>query len=152
VAFGTLEVRVPDAQTTLADAGATAAAVHALAAFLAESECDEAPAPTWRIEENRWSAARYGVEGEMADLVTGEREPTRERLSRMLDELEPVAVRLGAAPLLTEARGLVQENGAIRQRRIAAERGVRGMTAWLAEAFLTGADAPLDVSRDERTG
>lgn len=155
-AFGTLEVRVPDAQTTLADAGAIAATVHALAAWLAERGGSEASAPTWRIEENRWSAARHGVEGEMADLTTGEREPTRIRLTRMLDELDPIADRLGGAQLLQEARRLVAENGALRQHRLAAEHGVRAMTASLADAFLEdiepAVESPASVLPPEPTG
>ncbi len=53
--------------------------------------------PSWRIEENRWVAARHGLEGTFADLVTGGPIPVRERLSALLDEIEPFAVSLGAA-------------------------------------------------------
>ena len=78
-AFGTLELRVPDAQTTLAEAAAIAATCQALVAWLGERhDAGEtlAVAPTWRISENRWSAARDGVQGTLADLETGERRPT----------------------------------------------------------------------------
>jgi len=137
--FGTLELRVPDAQTTLAEAAGVAALAHALVAWLAERfDAGEplAAAPTWRIEENRWSAARWGVEGTMADLESGERTPTRERLHALLDKLEPVAERIGCATELRSARALVEENGALRQRAVARERGVEAATAWLAERFL----------------
>jgi glutamate---cysteine ligase / carboxylate-amine ligase len=137
--FGTLEVRVPDAQTTLADAAAVAAFVQALIARLAEryETGEELPAlPTWRIAENRWSAARHGVEGEMADLETGEREPTRERLLRLIEDLTPTARRLGSEAMLSGARELAIENGAIRQRGVADQEGLRGLTAWLAARFL----------------
>ena len=80
---------------------------------------------TWRIEQNRWSACRHGVEGEMADLVTGERRPTRERLHELIDELDADA-----------ARPLVERNGAMRQREAAAELGPRRLTARLADRFL----------------
>jgi carboxylate-amine ligase len=140
-AFGTLEVRAPDAQTTLADAAAIAAVVQALAAHLAEGGVDgEEPAPAWRIEENRWSAARHGIEGEMVHLATGEPEPTRNRLSSLLDELEPVAEGLGSGAMLGEARRLAEVNGAIRQRQLAGELGIEGLVAWLADHFLDGAD------------
>jgi glutamate---cysteine ligase / carboxylate-amine ligase len=138
-AFGTLEVRVADAQTTVADAGAIVATVHALVGWLADRHDDgESPATsaTWRIEENRWSAARDGVEGQMANLETGEREPTRERLRRLLATLEPIAERLGTGALLGAARRLVDRNGAIRQRKLARSQGVRGMTAALSDRFL----------------
>ena len=57
---------------------------------------------------------RHGLDGEFADLATGERGPTRERLGALLDELEPVAERLGAAPSWRHARALVERNGADR--------------------------------------
>jgi carboxylate-amine ligase len=89
---------------------------------------------TWRIEQNRWSACRYGVEGEMADLSTGAVRPTRQVLSELLDELEPIALRLGAA--VGRARELVEVNGAIAQRRVVGAGGVRAVAEWLVERFL----------------
>ncbi len=136
--FGTLEVRVPDAQAAVADAAAVAGFVHALVAWLAERyENGEAlpVAPTWRIAENSWSASRNGVEGTLADLETGRRAPTRERLHAVLDRLDPVGTRLGCAAELREARGLVEENGAIRQRRIGEERGPVEVARWLCARF-----------------
>jgi glutamate---cysteine ligase / carboxylate-amine ligase len=139
--FGTLEVRVPDAQTSLADAGAVVGFVHCLAAWLCERHDggEELRAvPTWRIEENRWSAARYGVAGRMADLQSGETEPTRERLLALMDGLEPVSRRLGSTALLDSARQLAEENGASRQREAFESAGAVGLTAWLADRFLAG--------------
>ena len=140
VGFGTLEVRVADAQTTLADAAGVVAFVHTLVAWLrqraAEGEMAPAP-PTWRIAENRWSALRHGVEGEMADLRTGELEPTRVRLQRLIGELEPVAQRVGSNDLLERTAALVRENGAIRQRRVAGEPvDATALAAWIADRFL----------------
>ncbi|HSI79427.1 MAG TPA: YbdK family carboxylate-amine ligase [Solirubrobacterales bacterium] len=136
--FGTLEVRVPDSQTTIAEATGIVATVQALVAWLAaRHDAGErlGAAPTWRIEENRFSALSRGVEGGMANLETGALEPTRERLRRLLDLLEPVADRLGTGPLLAGARPLVEVNGAIRQRDLARDRDLRAMTATLAERF-----------------
>ena len=52
--------------------------------------------PGWRIAENRWWAARDGVEGELADLDTGDRQPARERF-RGWWIARPYAERLGCA-------------------------------------------------------
>ena len=85
---GTLELRVPDAQATVADAAAVAAFAHALVAWLAERHDAgdlPAPDPTWRIEENRWQACRHGLDGAFADLRTGEPAPARELLAERLD-------------------------------------------------------------------
>jgi glutamate---cysteine ligase / carboxylate-amine ligase len=127
---GTLEVRVPDAQSTIEDAAAVAGAVVALVRWLAarfDSGEELAVAPTWRIEENRWSAARHGTDGTMADLATGEREPTRARIGRLLETIGMDA----AGPLL-------ERGGYARQRAIAAERGLPGLAQWLADAFAPG--------------
>jgi carboxylate-amine ligase len=111
--FGTVEVRVPDTQTTVEETAAVATVIHALVQRLAD---DPAPvAESWRIDQNRWSACRHGVEGAMTDLVTGERRPTRE----LLEEL-------GAHP----------QDRAARRREVAAERGLHGLVAWLCDGFL----------------
>jgi len=146
--FGTIEVRVADAQTTVDDTAAYAAVVHSLVTWLAErvEAGEELPvAPTWRIAENRWWAARSGLDASFADLVTGEREPLRARLEGLLDELAPVAARLGCAAELERARALAAgPGGAARQRAEAAARGgLNGLVAWLAErALAVGSPLP----------
>jgi carboxylate-amine ligase len=136
-AYGTLEVRVPDAQARLADAAAVAAVVHALVAHLAAQwdlgALTDPPVPTWRIEENRWSACRDGVEGSLADLATGERRPTRDILHALIDALAGAAEAVGCAAELASAHALADRNGAMRQR---AAGDAHGATAWLAEAYL----------------
>jgi carboxylate-amine ligase len=136
---GTLELRVPDGQTTVADAAALAAVAQALAAWLGERH-DKGDrlgaAPTWRIEENRWSACRHGVDGEMADVETGALRATRDCLSGLLDTLAPVATRLGAGDALMHARRLVEVNGAAAQRREAGRAGIGAVAGWLADRFL----------------
>jgi carboxylate-amine ligase len=136
--FGTLEIRVPDAQTTIADAAGVVALAQALVAWLADrydrGEPLRAP-PTWRIEENRWSAARDGLDGRMADLETGDPRPTRARVTELVETLAPTAAQLESSAHLAEASRLIQENGASRQRRIAGERGAQYLASWLAESF-----------------
>lgn len=139
---GTLELRVPDAQTTVADAGAIAAVAQALVARLAErhdqARTESQPVPTWRIEENRWSACRHGVEGQFADVRTAQRRPVRECLHLLLNRLEPFAARLGGAVPLEHARTLIERNGSMRQQAVAAEVGARGLADWLATRFGDG--------------
>ena len=145
-AHGTLEVRVCDTQPDTRDTAALAAVVHALVADLgARHRAGELPPPaaTWRITENRWSACRAGVHGAMADLDSGRREPTAERLARLLDELAPTARQLGCEGELDAARALLREGGdASRQRLVGADRGARGLTSWLAERFVPAPPRP----------
>jgi carboxylate-amine ligase len=147
-AFGTLELRVPDAQTTIEDAGAVAALAHALVGWLAARHDAREPLETaeeWRLEENRWSAARWGMDAALADLSTGERVPARERLSALLAELAPVAEQLGCAAELAGVERLAARGGAVRQREVAAAGGVRAVVAWLADAYVPSADYALSA-------
>ena len=138
--FGTVEVRVADTQTTVAETAAYAAVVHCLVTWLAErAQGGErlAVAPTWRIVENGFVAARDGLDGQLADLETGEREPLRERLERLFDELAPVGARLGCGAELEQARALAAgAGGAGRQRAAADHAGLDGLAEWLADRFL----------------
>ena len=137
--FGTLEFRAPDAQATVAEVAAIAAVAQSLVAWLAaqHDRGESWPAvPTWRIEENRWSACRYGVEGTMADLRTGATAPTRVLLDELIARLEPIAAGLGAATDMQRARMMVGRNGALGQRKAARQAGAAGVVRWLCERFL----------------
>ena len=136
--YGTIEVRVPDQQTTVAESCAIAGLVHALVADLAARHDRGEPPPVhpqWRIEENRWSACRHGLDGTLADLESGERRPARERLRELIANLEPAAADLGCSDELAAARDMTERTGAERQRAVAAERGAVGLAQWLTERF-----------------
>ncbi len=138
--LGTLEIRVPDAQSSLADAAALAAVSAALAVWLArrfDAGELEPLAPAWRIAENSWSAARHGVKGELVDLQSGRAVATRERLHRLFDELAPVAATIDARDGLERAYAMAESNGAEQQRRALAQ-GPRAAAELLCEAFLAG--------------
>ncbi len=137
--FGTLEFRVPDAQTSVGDAAAIAAVTQALVAWLgAQHDAGERlrADPSWKIEENRWSACRDGVSGEMADLRTGQQRLTRTCLLDLFDALEPSARALAAEAELDRARRLAGEGSAIPQRRAARQGGAGAVARWMAERFL----------------
>lgn len=141
--FGTLEFRVPDAQSTVGDAAAVAAVTQALVAWLSRRHGDreELPVhPRWMIEQNRWSACRHGVEGSMVDLNTGERRPTRALLEALLEDLEGMSAELGSDTELAAAGRMAQKNGAIAQRSAAQVGGARGVAEWLAQCFLDSPD------------
>jgi carboxylate-amine ligase len=132
---GTLEVRVADTQATVADTAAIAAVVHALVATLAarhDAGALPAPAPSWRIAENRWSACRHGVAGTWTD-VRGERVmPMADHLRALLDDVAAAAAQLGCAAELDAARDLVERPRAASARAL----GPRGLAAALADRFL----------------
>ena len=134
--LGTIEFRVADTQTSVEETAAIVAVCQSLVASLGTRfrAGDRLPVhPTHVIAENRWRAIRDGVEGELVDPETGVAEPARHRIGRMLLELEPYASELGCEDELELAWGMLARNGAVRQREIAADRGVRGLLLWLAE-------------------
>jgi carboxylate-amine ligase len=137
--FGTLEFRVPDAQSTVDDAAAIAAVAQALVVWLVERHRagEHLPvADTWRIEENRWLACRDGSHGNMHDLETGATRPTRALLGQLLAELEPLGAALRSEGALRRAAEMVEGGGAVAQRQVALQEGVQGVARWLCERFL----------------
>ena len=137
--FGTLELRVPDAQTTIGDAAAIAALGQCLVTWLSEryEQGEElAVHPSWRIAQNSRLAARDGVGATLIDLEHGEPIPVRDSVARVLGQLKPVAVGLGCERQLALIGGLLERNGASRQREIAAEHSLRGVVDWLVSQFL----------------
>jgi glutamate---cysteine ligase / carboxylate-amine ligase len=135
--YGTLEFRAADAQHSVADTGAIVAFCQTLVASLADRWRSGERLPvhdTHRLTENRCRALRDGLDGTLIDPDTGIVEPIRERIGRLLMELEPHADQLGCTDELMHAWTLLEENGAIRQRRIAGERGIGGLLEYLAGA------------------
>ena len=137
--LGTIELRVPDAQSTPEEAAGVVAFAAALVAWLAERSDAGETLPVHddsRIAENRWRAMRRGLDGTLLDLDSGEPAPARARILALIDAVAPAAAQLGGAAELEHALTLAARNGAERQRALAAERGVRGVVEWLADAFL----------------
>lgn len=142
VRYGTLEFRVPDAQTTVEQGIAVAAVVQSLVAWLDERHAGGERldvAASWRIEENRWSACRHGVSGTMADLRSGAPAATADLLDELIEALAPTAQRLGAEAALARAGEMVRANGALDQRRVFDAAGPLELTRWLTARFLHGA-------------
>jgi carboxylate-amine ligase len=146
-AFGTVEVRICDAQTSAAESEGLAALIVACVAQAAR-DVDEGVAwvdlPRRLIEENFWRAIRHGVEGEFIDLPRGELYPASEALERLLDWCAPARASLGIEVALPPF------NGAQRQRRMAEAGMTPGevYAAMVAETRETY--APVEVSRRGR--
>jgi glutamate---cysteine ligase / carboxylate-amine ligase len=109
--FGTVEVRICDAQTrgdeSLALAGLIAACIAQTALDYDEGgyEGRGAPLADREIEENLWRAIRYGAGGRMVDFRRGEEVPTRALLDQVLVWTEPARTQLGLDPQLPERNG-----------------------------------------------
>jgi carboxylate-amine ligase len=112
--FGTVEVRICDAQSTAQESEALAALITACVAQAARDEDDGVPFedPARRlIEENVWRALRYGMDGRLIDLGRVCETPAAEAVEELLRWTAPMRAELGLDPQLPAL------NGAQRQRR-----------------------------------
>lgn len=149
--LGTVEVRVCDSQPTVERAAALVAVTQSLCLHLA-LQYDEGrlppPAPTWRIEQNRWSACRHGVHGRLADLRSARVTPTRNRLIELLDLLTPSASKLDCTNQLQHAHRMIQQPAADMYRALEKEWGLYGLVKWMVGEFL----ADSHEASDRRSG
>ena len=114
-AFGTVEVRICDAQPTAAESDGLAGLIVACVAQAARDIDDGVPftdLPNRLIEENMWRALRYGLDGDLLDLERREPYPAAGAVDRLLDWTAPIRAELGLEVSLPPA------NGAQRQRKM----------------------------------
>ncbi|MGH3105230.1 MAG: carboxylate-amine ligase [Gaiellaceae bacterium] len=122
--WGTVEVRICDAVTRVEDAVALTAYCQGLVKLYCERyEAGEEIPSYHRIltTENKWLAARYGLEAPIMDLATGRRNriPVATMIRRTLKEIEPHARELGSDRELEGIREILRRgNGSDRQLRI----------------------------------
>jgi glutamate---cysteine ligase / carboxylate-amine ligase len=136
--FGTVEVRVADAQTSVAEVAAIAAVIQALVRIEATEElADEALVDAQEvIEENRFLAARDGMDARLVDPVSDSRVPAAAQLATVLDACADHAVALDSRAELEVAAILARRSGAEHQRQLARTHGLEGVVPELGRAFL----------------
>jgi glutamate---cysteine ligase / carboxylate-amine ligase len=119
-AFGTVEVRVMDSQTRVEHTLGLAAMVQALVKELCEHyEAGKKLAryPYEMLDENKFIAARHGLDGELVDLPKATRVPTKQLARRVLDRVRHHAQDLGSADELDCVEDILEHgNGGSRQR------------------------------------
>lgn len=130
-AHGTLEIRVPDAQPTVEDAMGVVELVVAVVRWLADrhdaGDLPE-PVPTWRIDENRWSAFAFGIDGRFVDPEErGGSAWTRDAVEALVTEVRPSAERE-----LSHTTALLDDPAYRRLRRVGLDESID----WLAGQFL----------------
>jgi glutamate---cysteine ligase / carboxylate-amine ligase len=117
--FGTVEVRVMDSQTHIEHSLGLAALVQALVRELAEhyeQGGQLSSYPFEMLDENRWLAARHGLDGELVDLPSSDRIATRVLARRLIERMRDYCVDLGSESELEAVEDLVSRgNGAARQ-------------------------------------
>lgn len=148
LSFGTVEVRICDAQPTAAESEGLAALIVACVAQAARDFDAGVPfrdLPRRMIEENLWRALRYGLDGQLIDLEREEVYPATETLERLLKWSAPARAELGLEVLLP------QLNGAQRQRQMSnAGASLReiysGIVAQTQETYAGGVGSTAEVT------
>ena len=125
--FGTVELRICDGLPTLTEVATVAAISQCLVEQL-NTLIDRGytlPVPkSWIVRENKWRAARYGLDAEIILDESGRLQPVREAIEELIDELTPVARRLGCGDELRHALAILERGPSyIRQREVIAAGG-----------------------------
>jgi carboxylate-amine ligase len=117
--FGTVEIRVMDSQTHVEHSLGLTALVQAMVKELAEhfdAGQQLSPYPWEMLDENKWLAARHGLEGEIVDLPSSDRVATRVLARRLVDRMREHCQDLGSESELDAIEDLLARgNGAARQ-------------------------------------
>jgi carboxylate-amine ligase len=136
--FGTVEVRICDAQTRASETAAIAALVQCIARLeIEEGYVDELLVGSPEVlGENRFLAARDGMDAELIDPRQARRIPVRDQVAELLDACKPHAADLGCADELEGIRALAKRTGADRQLDLArGSNRLRGLIEELADCF-----------------
>lgn len=125
--LGTIEVRVCDGVPTLRELAALTALTQCLVVWLDDRLTDGGTLrtlPPWHVQENKWRAARYGME---AIVICDDRNRERlvtEDLTDLLERLSPVARRLGCERELADVEEIIRHGASYqRQHAVAHEKG-----------------------------
>ena len=135
-ALGTVEVRAMDAQSTVAEVAPFVALVQSLARLELENPDRRRPVSVEVLAENRFIAARDGLDGRLVDPDTGTLSTARALLVRLIEQCRPHADALGCSRELEGADRLVAANGAMRQRTwVLAGRDLTSLLERLSQRF-----------------
>jgi carboxylate-amine ligase len=123
--LGTLEVRMPDQPTRLATTAGLAALAQAL---VARAEPGGPPADRGIYAQNRWAAARFGVDAELVEPGSARLRSVPELGAKLLERISETADELGAGAFLAGLDG-VDQAGA--QLEVGRASGLRALREWL---------------------
>ncbi len=129
--FGTVELRICDGLPTLREVGAVAALSQCLVEQF-DTQLDrgyELPRPSsWLLRENKWRAARYGLDARILLDETGATRPLRDAVAELIDDLTPLAGRLGCAGELADATSILETGASYQRQRDVARRSGGDLT------------------------
>lgn len=123
--FGTIEVRICDGLPTLQETLALVALIQCLVVWI-DSQYEEGKRSRqihmqryWLAPENKWQAARYGLDGQIIIEEGNQRVLLREQVASLLDTLRPVAQSLKCEKELSGVESILRNGpSAVRQRLV----------------------------------
>jgi carboxylate-amine ligase len=123
--FGTVELRICDGLPTLDEIGCVAALSQCLVERF-DRQLDDGytlPEPRpWIVRENKWRAARYGLDAEIVVDNAGRLQPVKEAITDLVDDLHSTAHRLDCVAELERIPRLIERGASYqRQRAVAAQ-------------------------------
>ncbi|HIG81316.1 MAG TPA: glutamate--cysteine ligase [Verrucomicrobiales bacterium] len=125
--FGTVELRMCDGLPTMEELLAVAALMHCTTVHLGEQyENGELPPPTrhWILRENKWRAARWGLDARIIQDEAGNLESNRTLIHQLIETLTPLSEQLNCAEELANLdRILDQGPSYLRQRKVFEQTG-----------------------------
>lgn len=142
--WGTIEVRACDGMSTLPELAAVAALIQALVEGFSRRLDRGDPLPAlqpWYIRENKWRAARYGLDARIIVDRDGTQVPVGEHLREVLEEVADIAVELKCARELKGIDTILTEGASYeRQLRVAeaADGDLREVVRHLIREFRSG--------------
>lgn len=124
--FGTIELRMCDAPSSLWEVAALAALSQCLVQHFDELIDSGEPLPVpheWVMKENKWRAARWGIDAEFIVDDAGNTRSMREITTALVEELRPVAERLSCVPELESVLRILAEGPGYVRMRAAVDAG-----------------------------
>ena len=146
--FGTLELRICDGIPTMDELAAMVALSQSLVVWLCEQYNAGHDVPRhqqWTVRENKWRAARYGLDAEIIRDEEGNLVSLRRSVSDLVERLQPIARNLGCETDLLRVNDILERGtSATRQREVFDRtKDLSAVVDSLVEEMKSGAPAPL---------
>jgi carboxylate-amine ligase len=140
--FNTIEFRICDVPMTINETMAIAALFQAICAKLYKLKCQNQTFITYQralINENKWRAGRYGIEGKLIDFGKETEVPTRQLILELLDFVDDVVDELGSRHVINNIEKLMDRGtGADRQLKVFEETSsLINVVDYIKDQFLT---------------
>ncbi|MFB8386690.1 glutamate--cysteine ligase [Microbacterium sp. NPDC055910] len=142
--WGTIEVRACDGMSTLPELAALAALVQTLVEHFSrelDAGRELTTLPPWFTRENKWRAARYGLEADVIIDREGTQRPVTEHLRETIERLDDVAVELKCAREFGGLESILSEGSSATRQTLVADASdgdLRAVVQHLIHEFRTG--------------